>query len=186
MLIFDKDNEPEPALRSSKVLIVGKGTGWENALLYLPTDWSVWTIPQSFVLLNYSSSIDLVFEVHEPKLWRRKKNILYNINKTYTIPKLIVPQRVPKWTDNSYLLPVEKLQALDLPLLNSFAWMIAYAIYRNVTDIMLRGINLTCRHEAEQERDSMMFMVGYARARGIGVDIDSSSGLRTINGPSIT
>jgi len=173
-----------PNLLSNKVVIVGKGPGYERAREYISTDYNIWAIPQSYTDLEQMMGhrIDLVFEVHEPQYWRRKKATLHRLNTLYNKPKLIVPQRVPGWTDNSYLLPTAELQAMGLPLLNSFAWMIAYAIYRGITTIVIRGVNLDVAQEAEHERDGLMYIFGYLKSSGITLDIDSSSGLVQGNG----
>ncbi len=168
--------EPIPPLRSSKVLIVGKGPGWDKALEFLNTDWNIWTIPQGYTLIN-SHRVDLVFELHSPEQWKRKKGRLYELNRLFTSPKLIVPTRVHGWTNNSYVLPTEELKRLGVPLINSFGWMIAYAIHRGATEIAFRGINLDWAHEAETERDGMMFLLGYLRASDIKINVDVQSGL---------
>lgn len=168
-----------PPLRSNKVLIVGKGPGWEQTRDFAYTDYNIWVIPQGYGNLETvcPDRIDLVFEIHQPQAWRKKRAILRRVNDLCSPPKLIVPRRVPLWTNNSYLLPVEELQKLGLPLLNSFAWMIAYALHRGMTTIALRGVNLDQAAEAHHERDSMMYLLGYLRASGIKLNLDSSSGL---------
>ena len=166
-----------PQLKSTKVLIVGKGTGWEKAQEFLnKADWNIWVIPQSYRLLQ-SHLIDLVFEVHEPSLWRKKRNIIQEVNNIYRPPRLIVTHQVPRYTDNSYLLPIEDIQKLELPLINTFAWMLAYAIHRGCTEVALRGINLDYAHEAYLERDGLMYILGYIQALGIKLDIDNESGI---------
>lgn len=172
-----------PPIRSNKVVIVGKGPSWELTRTFLDTDYNIWMIPQSYANLELivGHRTDLVFEVHVPKAWKRKKAILYKLNQ-YSPPKLIVPQRVPNWTDNSYLLPIDELKALGLPLLNSFAWMIAYALHRGMTTIAFRGVNLDFARETERERDGMMYLLGYLRASGIKLDIERTSGLVRDNG----
>ena len=84
---------------------------------------------------------------------------------------------MPGFTNNSYLLPVAELQAMELPLVNSFCWMMAYALYRGVTSIAFRGVNLDWAHEAGIERDGVMFLLGYIRALGINLNLDAASGL---------
>jgi hypothetical protein len=173
-----------PPLRSTKALIVGKGPGWELARDFFETDYNIWVIPQSYGELENIGGhrLDLVFEVHNPDTWRRRKSILYRVNTQWAPPKLMVPQRVSGWTDNSYLLPIQELQALGLPLLNSFAWMVAYALHRGIDTIALRGVNLDFAHEALRERDGLMYILGYLKAAGINLDIERSSGLVRGNG----
>lgn len=168
-----------PSLRSTKVLIVGKGPGWELTRDFLYTDYNIWAIPQSYGNLEVMAGnrVDLVFEVHDPKAWRKKRAILRRLNDLCSPPKLIVPQRFAPWTNNSYLLPVEEIRKFGLPLLNSFAWMIAYALHRGATAIALRGVNLDYANEALHERDSMMYLLGYLKSSGITLDIEFSSGL---------
>lgn len=169
--------EQEPMLRSSRVLIVGKGEGWDRAFKLLDSnEWNVWAIPQAYTLLN-DSRVDLVFEVHAPDAWRKKKATIHKLNTAFTRPKLIVPQRVPGWTNNSYLLPINEIQAIGLPLVNTFAWMVAYALHRGVTEFAFRGVNLDFEHEGKEERDGMLFILGYLKALGCSLDIDRYSGL---------
>lgn len=169
--------EQEPPLRNSRVLIIGKGEGWERAKPLLNSnEWNAWAIPQSYTLLN-DTRIDLVFEIHSPDAWRRKKATIYKLNTAYTKPKLIVPHRVPGWTNNSYLLPIGKLQETGLPLVNTFAWMVAYALHRGVTEFAFRGVNLDFEHEGQDERNGMLYILGYLKALGYRLDIDRYSGL---------
>jgi hypothetical protein len=176
--------ENTPQLLSNKVLIVGKGPGWELASNFYPSDYNIWTIPQGYSLLSSlrEGRTDLVFEIHSPDQWRRKKATLHQLNALYTTPKLIVPVRVSPWTTNSYLLPVEELKKMGLPLLNSFAWMIVYALYRGVDTLAFRGVNLDFAHESATERDGMIYLLGYLKAKGISLDIENTSGLLKGNG----
>jgi len=81
--------EAIPPLRSNKVLIVGKGPGWDRAASFLSQDdWNIWAIPQSYGLLD-SHRVDLVFEIHDPASWRKKKGRIHNLNIGFTKPKLI-------------------------------------------------------------------------------------------------
>ena len=166
---------------------MGKGPGWENTREFLASDFNIWTIPQSYSNLETlcNKRIDLVFEVHEPRLWKKKRAILYRVNQ-WNPPKLIVPSSVEGWTNNSYSLPVKELQSLGLPLLNSFAWMIAYAIHRGITSIAFRGVNLDFAQEADHERDGLMFLLGYLKASGIILDVERTSGLVRNNGILLT
>jgi len=176
--------EKIPQLLSNKVLIVGKGPGWELAKNFYSSDYNIWTIPQGYsqLISLKEGRVDLVFEIHSPDQWRKKKATLLQINNIYTTPKLIVPARVPPWTNNSYLLPIEELKKMELPLLNSFAWMIVYALYRNIDTIAFRGINLDFAHESASERDGMLYLLGYLKAKGIALDIENTSGLLKGNG----
>lgn len=169
--------EQGPILHGSRVLIIGKGEGWDRAIELIDSnEWNVWTIPQVYSLLN-DPRIDLVFEIHSPEAWRKKKGTIYKLNTVFTQPKLIVPRRVPGWTNNSYLLPVEKIQETGLPLINTFAWMVAYALYRGITEYAFRGVNLNFEHEGRDERDGMMYILGYLKALGYTLNIDKYSGL---------
>ena len=172
-----------PPLRSDRVLIVGKGPGSEQLRDFLPTEYNIWTIPQTYSEYEYicGNRFDLIFEVHQPNQWRKKKSILRRLN-ACSGPRLMVPQIVPGITNNSYSLPVSDLQALELPLLDSFAWMLAYALYRDIKTIALRGINLDFAHEAAQERDALLYILGYLKAAGLTLDIDRDSGLVQGNG----
>ena len=169
-----------PPIRSAKVLIIGKGPGWELAREFIDTDYNIWGIPQSYNCLEQiiGHRFDLIFEVHSPKAWKKKKATLYRLNNQYaSSPKLIVPQRVDGWTNNSYLLPIPELQSLGLPLLNSFAWMVAYALHRKMDTIAFRGVNLDCDREALGERDGLLYILGYLKALGTNLNVERSSGL---------
>jgi hypothetical protein len=169
--------EQEPILRGPRVLIVGKGEGWDRATELIDSnEWNVWAIPQAYSLLN-DSRVDLVFEIHAPEAWRKKKGTIHKLNTVFTRPKLIVPRRVPGWTNNSYLLPVEKIQETGLPLINTFAWMVAYALHRGIMEFAFRGVNLNFEHEGRDERDGMMYILGYLKALEYKLDIDRHSGL---------
>lgn len=52
---------------------------------------------------------------------------------------------------------------------SSFAWMIAYAIHSNASDIAICGIDMTTLEEYRQQRPNFQHFIWLARQRGINV-----------------
>ena len=56
---------------------------------------------------------------------------------------------------------------------NSISYMIAYAIYKGYEEINIYGVDMTGRDEYINQRGSVMYWIGYARAKGITVNLSS-------------
>ncbi|NMD04081.1 MAG: hypothetical protein GYA71_12470, partial [Bacteroidales bacterium] len=56
---------------------------------------------------------------------------------------------------------------------NSISYMIAYAIYKGYEKIELYGVDMSARDEYINQRGSVMYWIGFARAKGIEVNLAS-------------
>lgn len=178
------DFSTPPILKSKEVVIVGMDAGWDFAKSFNPDKINIWTIPGSFKLIGQMSN--LVFELHEPGA-KRLNVILYANTHTEDNAKLIVPRRVEGVTNNSYLLPKEELLSSypNLPMVDSFAWMMVYALYRGCEKVSLCGINLNKFEECRAERDGIIFLIGYLRAKGVEVYIHEDKNIRGLKSRGI-
>lgn len=54
---------------------------------------------------------------------------------------------------------------------NTISYMIAYAIYTGVEDITIYGVDMNINEEYYQQRPSVLYWIGYARGKGIKVNV---------------
>lgn len=54
---------------------------------------------------------------------------------------------------------------------NTISYMLAYAIYTEVEEITMYGIDMNAADEYYAQRGSVMYWIGYARAKGIKVNM---------------
>lgn len=132
--------------KSVKIL----GTGPSLSLLKINPDDEIWTVsdmdfPQ---LLPY---VTLFFGMHEHDHDKHK----YNINRdNYPLNEIV------KEFGSAYFT-------------NSISYMIAYAVYKGYKKIELYGVDMSARDEYINQRGSVMYWIGFARAKGIDVYIAS-------------
>lgn len=64
---------------------------------------------------------------------------------------------------------------------SSIAWMLGYAIEKDYTDITIHGVDMLQSSEYKHQRDSVFFLMGYAKAIGIKINLPAYSGLNVFN-----
>lgn len=64
---------------------------------------------------------------------------------------------------------------------SSIAWMLGYAIEKGYTDITIHGVDMLQSSEYKHQRDSVFFLMGYAKAKGIKITLPPYSGLNVFN-----
>lgn len=142
--------------------IVGRGSGFRN-VDYDAEIWAVSTVCKS--LRKY----DKVFQLHKEELfepWLKSaedKSVLIRSSR-----------RLPK----ANVIPCQELNKIFGKVFHSsVAWMFGYALYMGYTDIGFYGINMEHNTEYGPQRDSMFFLIGWAKSRGINIRIPKESGL---------
>ena len=146
-----------------KVIIIGKGPGWEQA----PMDGETWGVND----LLLRRPVKLTFEIHDIDKYIEGK--LFNIEEEIKeINKLGIP--VITWKKHK-LLPTSIPFPIDeMPFkyfTNSIAYMIAYAIYKKATEIELYGVALLLEEEYIKQRPCVEFWIGCAMTKGIKVTV---------------
>ena len=142
-----------------KVIIIGKGPGWRNA----PLEGETWGLND----LILSRPLKLVFEIHPIERvleWRPKE--IPEINRL-GIP--VVTSHLHKAVPTAIVFPLDEMPVKYFN--NTVAYMIAYAIYKEATEIDMYGVALVEHGEYAYQRPCIEFWVGYALAKGIKVTV---------------
>lgn len=126
------------------------GTGPSLSLLKINQGDEIWTVSDMDIpeLMPY---ITLFFGMHEHDHDKHK----YNINRdNYPLNEIVKEYGCAYFT-------------------NSISYMIAYAIYKGYKKIELYGVDMSARDEYINQRGSVMYWIGFARAKGIEVNLAS-------------
>lgn len=155
---------------SQHVVIVGGSGGRDRARDYLSDRSSIWCVARIYDKVPYA---DYVFDMHTAThQWSTGTHRAHNDRK-------LVLQQPAQEFPNALILPVGVLRdEFGTIFTSSFAWMTAYAIYAGAEIISLLGVNMMHTSEIGLQRDGMLFLLGYARARGIRLDLPQQSRLR--------
>lgn len=146
-----------------KIIIIGKGPGWEFA----PVEGETWGVND----LVLRRPVKLAFEMHDIDSYLKLK--LPYVNKEKEIEEVnrlgipIITQEKHKLLPTSIPFPIDEMPFKYFT--NSIAYMIAYAIYKKATEIELYGIALLFHEEYTRQRPCIEFWLGYARGKGIRV-----------------
>lgn len=144
-----------------KVIIIGKGIGWELA----PQDGNTWGVNN----LCLRRPVELAFNMHD--LHKHKDHPLFNKTIDYVnehkIP--IVTQVKYDHIPTSIAFPIKEMPFVYFT--NSMDYMVAYAIYKKATEIDIYGVYMALNSEYVVQRPSFEYWIGYARGRGIKVNL---------------
>jgi hypothetical protein len=152
-----------------KVIIIGKGNGWEDA----PLEGETWGVHS----ICLKRPVKMVFDMHrigDPDYWEKLNNeqqeeqldVMIKVNKD-NIPlvtlKFIVD--VPL----SIRFPIEEMPEQYCTC--SISYMIFYAILKGAKEIDIYGVLLAYEEEYVKQRPNVEYWIGYARGKGIKVTI---------------
>jgi hypothetical protein len=118
-----------------------------------------------------------IFEIHDDLSQHDKDYAQWLVNKK--IP-LVVGESFPIEAEHVEVFPYSEIEKIigDTYLTSSSAAMLAYAIYKGVREVDLFGVDLAVDdHEYFFQRPCMEYWVGFARGRGIKVNIPDVSPL---------
>lgn len=180
-----------------RLILIGKGDGWHKAPLH--GDFESWGVND----LVTHRRVDMVFDMHrlderwEPDIEERvsgmdlmkcasdkkfEEMLNTKIGLVRTV-KRCTELNIPFMTLKEYpFAPTSVAYPLDDVIrtlrsdnfTNGIDYMLAYAIYCGVfTDIELYGINMAMGSEYEWEKPGVDFWLGYAKGRGIRVNVNS-------------
>lgn len=148
-----------------EVHIIGKGLGWELA----PKGGETWGVNDLVLVRN----VKKVFHMHDltGEFGRGPTQAVTKMVNTFKISFFSVKKYLEIPTSISY--PIgEVIDALGVDYFtNSIDYMIAYAIYIEADEINLYGVNLVNDSEYAFEKPGVDFWVGYAKGRGIRVNV---------------
>lgn len=142
-----------------KVIIIGKGPGWEKA----PMEGETWGV-NDFVLRR---PVKLTFEVHDiPSMYKIRPKEIEAINKL-GIP--VVTSMKHELLPTAIVFPLDEMPCKYFT--NSIAIMVAYAVYVGATEIEMYGVALMTTKEYTKQRPCVEFWIGYAMGKGIKVTV---------------
>lgn len=155
-------------MKFSKVSIVGKGDGWQDA----PEEGEVWGVNGVILRKDMSRCFNLHKEKRIKSLasWKR---VLEHVNRR-NIPFFTI-ENIEE-INNCKVYPIEEISSFfnTRYFANGICYMIAYALWKGVEELSLFGIN----HKQEWEhRSCVEYWLGRALGMGIKVNIHSSSKL---------
>lgn len=144
-----------------KVIIIGKGSGWENA----PAKGETWGVNN----LCLRRDVKLVFNMHD--LDKHRNHPLFNktidhVNE-HSIP--IVTQKKYSRIPTSISFPLDKMPKKYFG--NGIDYMVAYALYKKATHIDMYGVVMETDTEYTLHRPSLEYWIGHAEGKGIIVTI---------------
>ena len=126
----------------------------------------------------YAHQYDRLFEMHDRSLWeRRGPEYLERLQDLY-VP--IYMQRYQKDVPASKAYPLARTNALVGDYYgSSIAYMLALAILEKAERISIWGVQLDAASIFGHERPNLEYLIGFARGRGIAVDVAQPSALLT-------
>lgn len=153
-----------------KVVIVGGSFGRDEARHFRSSDASIWCVARIYDKVPYAN---FVFDMHKDgDLWTHRTYKAYEDN------KLVVQHPEPEFPE-ALILPTDKLvEEFGTIFTSSFSWMTALAIYHGVKKISYYGVNMIHDSEMGAPRDGLLYLLGYAKAKGIQIEAPQRSYLR--------
>lgn len=156
-----------------KIALVGTGMGAIRAPLK-DDRYEVWGIPG---LWNIEGNYKRIYEVHSAKTLTAlkmpaEKGVWMANNVTHVHPTL------QKSFPNAKVIDFEKhMKKYGRYFTSSFSWMLAEAIEEKPESIDIYGVTLSGSGEYSHQKPSASYLIGWARAVGITVNIDRESEL---------
>ena len=151
------------------IAIIGQGPGHEDA----PKDMERWGLPWA---KDYT--LDLYFEMHS-----KENRAYYKDDPAEVIMdcgvRVLMDEPIPEAT-NSFQYPTDEI--LDLVggyIESSVGYAFAYAIFAEVDEISLYGVSGDDGYTSQ--RPNLEYLIGFARARGIKVNVQKNSHLLRSN-----
>lgn len=138
-----------------KIIIIGKGAGWELA----PLEGETWGVND----LCFRRPVSVIFNMHADGC-----NSLCN-----KINAFAERTRTPLIKLDNY--PLYEMHTDYFT--NSISFMIAYAIREGATHIDMYGCNMQAGSEYAFQKPCVEYWIGYARGRGVEVNLSGSTNL---------
>jgi len=156
-----------------KIIIVGKGVGWEKAPKCVGGIWeeyAVWGVND----LCLRRDVDMAFNMHD--LDKHKDHKLFNktiahVNK-HQIP--IVTQKQYPHIPSCIPFPIDVVFPRRY-FTNSIDYMVAYAYIMNAREIEMYGVSMLVGTEYALQRPSLEYWIGKCEGKGIRVVIHGTT-----------
>ena len=156
-----------------KVAILGMGEGWDAAK---KEDYDeIWGVSP---LVLRRDDLDLAFQMHNLdwsaadgylELKGDIENFWDSINEINEKKIPIILQAEHEFFPHGTVFPLEEMPALYFT--STFAYMIAYALYKRIDEIDIYGVPLCLEGEYREQRSCLEFWIGFAAGRGTKVTV---------------
>lgn len=157
---------------SNKIFIVGAAPSYKLLSPTMVQDAEVWAISQMLGYQDFTLKIDLLFEMHNEENFNFKRQVIIDSD----IP--VFCQRAHDDIPHSLEYPIKEITDLYGDYFtNSISYMIAMAIYQEVDEIHIYGVNMINDSEYGHQKPSCEYFIGLARGMGIKVVIPEESDL---------
>jgi len=155
-----------------KVAIVGTGTGADQAPWFDPS-WSCWGLNDGYELMPHDAQPALWFELHgdtpitrprrRERHWQALADLDIPVYTFHTLPS------VPKAAE----FPLSQMLAAGYRdyFACTMAYQVAFALFRNATEIALYGMPLIYGREVVVEAKCVEWWLGFAQGRGVSVSV---------------
>lgn len=154
-----------------KIAVLGSAP----SLVAVPRDgWEYWSLMSNFSNSDLPITPNRWFELHSPEhLMNNAQVPKCDIDYMGNMENIWMMNPVGK----AHQFPREDVLALTPYFTSSIAWVLGLAILQNPHSIGLWGVDLMLTKEYQRERPCIEHWVGFARARGIKVEIPEISPL---------
>ena len=145
-----------------KVIIVGKSPDWTLA----PQTGEVWGVNN----ICLKRDVSVVFNMHHMAdlgSLTRKAIKMEDYARNNKVPYVTLEELPDIPTSVRY--PIEKMHSHYFN--NSIAYMIAYAVHKGATVIDIYGVQMAADAEYREQRPCCEYWIGYARGKGVEVNI---------------
>jgi hypothetical protein len=151
------------------VVIIGKGPGWKKA----PTEGNLWGVND----LCLRRDVKVVFNLHQDDESAISQQIKSYVNKN-KVPLISLTELPDVAISISF--PLSQMHTDYFT--NSISYMIAYAIYKEASQIDLYGCFMGNKTEYAYQKPCIEYWIGYARGKGIKVNVHEPTTLLRIHG----
>ncbi len=156
-----------------RVAIVGTGTGHEKAP-YNDPSYQIWSIPGIYAT---ASRVDRIYEIHSPEVL---SGIPTPKDKWEWMVKHISVCHPGTASTFKGARPIDfegLMEKFGRFFTSSVSWMLAEAINEGATEISLYGVTMSSKDEYAHQKPSCAYLIGWAKALGIKVNLQKSSEL---------
>ena len=156
-----------------KIIIVGKGPGWERA----PVEGETWGVND----LLLRRPVKLTFQIHNIDKLPHKDflNVEAQVKEINKLGIPVIIRKKHKLFPTGIIFPYDKMPVQYFS--NSIAYMIAYAVYKGATEIEMYGVALLLKEEYADQRPCIEFWIGYALGKGVKVTVHDPTTIRCFN-----
>lgn len=161
-----------------KICILGTAPTSKDLAPFDNKDIEFWVLSQ-----DNPKRADVVFEIHEKSMLTHEMYKPENILRKYPNQKFITVETIEGLT-NQDKYPLDEIKSFlcehganENYLMSSISYMLAYAIYQNVDEIYLYGVDMIASDEYAYQRSNCEWLIGIAQGKGIKVIIPEQSKL---------